>query len=102
MSEKTKNELRCFCLRRPLLAFYGHGENGEPYVHQKVHKQGRVFGESIFRSGTVEIKCRECYRWTKIRLSQGGEFISPPTEKEPSVLSEGSAIQCLYPHSERK
>lgn len=86
---KTRHELRCFCSRRPLLGVYGQDDKGEPYLHQKVHKQGRVFGESIFRSGTAEIRCRECYRWTRIRLSRTGEYnISAPTDQTPKVLTE--------------
>lgn len=85
--KRTKNELRCICSRRPLLAYYGREENGEPYLHQKVFKQRRLYSESIFTRGTASIKCRECFRWTKIRLSVGGEFISPPTTAEPTALS---------------
>lgn len=85
---RTKQELRCICSRRPLLAFYGQDEKGEPYLHQKVHKQGRIYGESLFRSGIAEIRCRECFRWTRIRLTIGGQHISPPTDRTPGVLGE--------------
>lgn len=85
---RTKLELRCFCSRRPLLAYYGQDEKGEPYLHQKVHKQGRIYGESVFRTGLAEIRCRECYRWTRVRLSMGEQVISPPTDQAPRILGE--------------
>lgn len=84
---RTSNELRCVCSRRPLLAHWGHDGEGTPYVHQKVYKQHRIYGESVATSGTIEIKCRECYRWTKIRLSVGGSFIAQPTPEIPSTLA---------------
>jgi hypothetical protein len=64
--EKTKHELRCFCLHKPLLAVYGVDEKGRLYVHQRVFKQGRIFGETVFYGGTVALLCRECYRWNEI------------------------------------
>lgn len=64
--ERTKHDLRCFCSRRPLLAVYGVDEKGRLYVHQRVYKQGRIFGESFFYGGTVKLLCRECFRWNEV------------------------------------
>lgn len=88
MPGRTKHDLRCICSRRPLLAYFGRDESGNPYLHQKVYKQRRLYSESIFTGGTASIKCRECFRWTNIRLTVGGEFISPPTSTEPPVLGQ--------------
>lgn len=63
---RTKHELRCFCSRSPLLAMYGLDDTGRTYVHIKVYKQRRIYGESIHYGGEVKIKCRECLRWNKI------------------------------------
>lgn len=64
--ERTKHDLRCFCSRKPLLAVYGVDERGRLYVHQRVYKQGRVFGESFFYGGTVKLLCRECLHWQEV------------------------------------
>lgn len=63
---KTKYPLRCFCSRKPLLAYYGVGKDNDLYVHVKVYKQSRMYGELLFSGGTVKIRCRECLRWHKI------------------------------------
>lgn len=64
----TPLEVRCFCSRRPLLALCGRDDHGEPFVHQKVYKQGKVFGEMVATGGTVRLRCRECLRWVRINL----------------------------------
>lgn len=64
--ERTKHDLRCFCSRQPLLAVYGVDEKGRLYVHQRVYKQGRVFGESFFYGGTIQLLCRECLHWQEV------------------------------------
>lgn len=66
---RTKNELRCQCRYHPLLGIYGLDNGGIGYLHIMVYKKGRLYGEIVHRKGTVEIRCRECYRWTKIWLS---------------------------------
>lgn len=62
------HELRCFCSRTPLLATYGFDAKGL-YVHVKVYKQSRIYGEIFSRGGTIEIKCRECLRWYTVSMS---------------------------------
>lgn len=69
MKVKTKNPLRCVCSRQPLLAYYGKADNDKPYVHVKVYKQSKVYGEMLVTDGTCHLLCRECYRWTRIRLA---------------------------------
>lgn len=61
-------ELRCFCSRSPMLAKYGRNSGGL-FVHVRIHKQSKIYGEFVFTSGTVRIRCRECLRWHKIRIS---------------------------------
>lgn len=63
---KTQNELRCFCARHPLLATYGVDEKGELYVHIKIFKQQRIFGEVLAKRGSIKIRCRECFRWHRV------------------------------------
>lgn len=70
MGTETRNELRCFCSRRPLLATWGVNDKNELYVHLRIYKQRRVYGEVIVTGGKVKILCRECYRWYTVRIRQ--------------------------------
>lgn len=68
-TEERHTPLRCFCSRKPLLATYGI-KNGELFVHVKVFKQQRIFGEVIVTGGVVRIHCRECLRWHRVIIKQ--------------------------------
>ena len=54
-----------------MLAKYGM-RDGKPFVHIRIYKQQRVFGEMILDSGTIRILCRDCFRWHKITIRKGG------------------------------
>lgn len=66
MRKRTSNELRCFCARSPLLALYGLNSRGEGYIHVKVYKGARLYGEMIVSKGEVNLHCRECFRWHRV------------------------------------
>jgi len=68
--KRRHHELRCFCSRKPLLATYGVDENGDLYVHVKVWKQQKLYGEVVVTHGIVKIHCRECLRWNKVVIKQ--------------------------------
>lgn len=78
-----RQELRCFCSRTPLLAVYGVGNDKRPFIHVKIYKQGRIYGELVLKGGEVNIKCRECYRWYIVYIQDTG-----PTLKESIVPLE--------------
>lgn len=61
---------------------YGLDAKGRTYVHIKVYKQRRIYGESIHYNGEVKIKCRECLRWNVII------FVSP--YKDRAILRESA------------
>lgn len=63
---RTKHELRCFCAPKPLLAMYGVDESGRLYVHIRIYKQGKIYGEVYHTGGVVEIRCRNCFRWNRV------------------------------------
>jgi len=65
-------ELRCFCSRHPLLATYGVDRKGQLYVHVRVYKQRRIYGEVLVTGGTVKLMCRECLRWHTVVIRQPG------------------------------
>lgn len=88
MGVRTSHDLRCFCSRHPKLAEYGVTQDGEPYLHVRVFKQARMFGEVIVTSGDVDVCCRECFRWTKVRISrQLSKVDITPEVETPRVLS---------------
>lgn len=62
-------QLRCFCGHKPLLGIYGIDPRGKLYVHIKVYKADRVYGEIIV-TGDVKIRCRDCYRWHTVVIVQ--------------------------------
>lgn len=66
--EQTRNDLRCFCERRPLLATYGIDTEGKIYIHIRIWKQQRIFGEILITGGVVKIHCRECKRWHTVTI----------------------------------
>lgn len=82
-------ELRCFCSRTPLLATYGVDEKGKLYVHVKVYKQRRIYGEILVSdAATVRILCRDCIRWHTVKIVQPGVAKLEETEF-PSLLGSG-------------
>lgn len=82
---KSKHELRCFCRTEPLLAVYGVDESGQLYVHVKIWKQSRIYGEIIVTGGVVKLRCRECLRWHKIRILQP-DHAELVEDSEPTAL----------------
>lgn len=84
--EAQRKQLRCFCARQPLLALYGIDNAGRLFVHVKVYKADRIFGE-IVCTGDVKIRCRECYRWYRVIIRQANrasleETLDLPIETE--------------------
>lgn len=73
MKQKTSNELRCFCSRTPLLALYGLDKDDKLYIHIKVWKNRRVFGEILVTEGKIQLRCRDCLRWHTIVIRTPGE-----------------------------
>lgn len=65
---RTAHDLRCECSRRTKLAVFGVTVDGDPYVHVRVFKQSRVFGEVVATGGEVRVLCRDCGRWTFVNI----------------------------------
>jgi hypothetical protein len=61
-------EARCSCHRRPLLAVCGRGTDGRAFIHVKAWKAQRLLTEVIITDGEARIRCRDCERWTKIKI----------------------------------
>ncbi len=84
-NRRTHNDLRCFCARKPLLATYGLTDKGKLYVHVKVYKQNRIYGEVLVTDGIVELHCRECFRWHRVVMRPSGTAALEESAKNPSV-----------------
>ena len=88
MRQETINELRCFCGRKPLLAVYGVNNKKQPYLHVKIYKARRIYGEIVVTEGVVHLCCRECLRWHRIYISGGRKPRLEPTEPPEPVADE--------------
>jgi hypothetical protein len=64
---------------------YGVDHKGQIYVHVKVFKGGRVFGEIVTTRGDVHLRCRECLRWQRVVIVEAGTA-RLRTEPKPQVL----------------
>lgn len=63
---RREKELRCFCRGEPLLATYGIDSRGKLFVHVKIYKQNRIYGEIVFEGGIAKLRCRNCLRWHRV------------------------------------
>jgi len=73
---RREKELRCFCRGEPLLATYGVDKKGTLFVHVKIWKQNRIYGELIFERGVAKIRCRNCLRWHRIIFRESDALLS--------------------------
>jgi hypothetical protein len=47
---------------------YGRDEGGNPYVHVKAWKQGKLIVEVVQTEGVLSLRCRKCLRWQRITI----------------------------------
>lgn len=90
-SRKTRNALRCFCSRSPILAVYGLDDDGELYVHQKTFKGNRIYNEIFVKpkpGTTMKLHCRECLRWQEIRITLPSSDVALVTVDQPKAIGE--------------
>jgi len=83
MSRRREKELRCFCSREPLLATYGVDSKGKLFLHVKIWKARRIYGELVVEGGLVKIRCRDCLRWHTIRVQNNRAFLQETDENLP-------------------
>jgi hypothetical protein len=92
-SRRSSHELRCFCGRKPLLATYGLDEKGRRYVHVKVFKQDRIFGEVVVTEGEVRLHCRECLRWHSVVMRSPSKVLLEETS--PPIVLDANTTPSL-------
>jgi hypothetical protein len=90
----VKKQLKCFCARKPMLAMYGVDAQGKLFIHVKVWKQNRIYGEILITEGTVKLRCRECLRWHTVKIRQPGTAVLQETD-EPAEVGESGATPLL-------
>lgn len=73
---RHEKELRCFCRSEPLLATYGIDSKGQLFVHVKIYKQNRIYGELVFEGGVAKIRCRNCLRWHRVIFNSRSAALS--------------------------
>jgi hypothetical protein len=84
---RHEKEMRCFCRRKPLLATFGVDKNGTLFVHVKIYKANRIFGELIIEAGPVKIRCRECLRFHTIHFDgKRASLVATDQDVPQSVL----------------
>lgn len=89
---RKEKELRCFCRNEPLLATYGLGPNEKLFVHVKVYKQNRIYGELIFEGGVVRIRCRNCLRWHRVIFKNESAALSEEQSTVPETLTSAPPV----------
>lgn len=85
---RREKELRCFCHSEPLLATYGIDGKGKLFVHVKIWKARRIFGELVIEGGIVKIRCRNCLRWHVVRINQHHATLQETHEEMPVMVFE--------------
>lgn len=86
--KRREKELRCFCGRTPLLATYGIDSKGKLFVHVKIWKARRIFGEIVVEGGVVRLRCRDCLRWHVVRIYQDQAILQETQDKLPVTVIE--------------
>ena len=95
--QRTKKELRFFCSRQPLLATYGVDGKGKLFVHVKIWKQQRLYGEIVVTDGIVRIHCRDCYRWHRVVIRQPGLAVLEEQHTPPNEVTDSPTLAPTQP-----
>lgn len=90
---RREHELRCFCKNKPLLATYGIDRRGKLFLHVKIYKQERIYGEIVVTEGSVKIRCRNCKRWHGVRIV--GHYAELVRTERPETLPRANAATVL-------
>lgn len=78
---------------------YGVDKKGQVYVHVRIYKANRIFGEILVTNGTALLRCRECFRWQRVIIVEPGVAVLK-TEPRPQALVPESTPAGSLPPSE--
>lgn len=87
-----EKELRCFCRGKPLLATYGKNSMEKLFVHVKIYKQDRIYGELVFEGGEVKIRCRNCLRWHRVIFKEQVAALAEDKAPEADALDNDRSV----------
>jgi hypothetical protein len=74
---------------------YGVEQTGKLYIHIKIYKQGRVYGETYHTDGTVKIRCRNCMRWHRVTIINSTARLEETLP--PMVADENRTVPTVAP-----
>lgn len=77
--------IRCDCEKRVLLAIGRPNEDGQWYIHVRVHKSSRLMAEVVVDEGSMRVRCRSCLRWHKITIRH--KNVAHNVERLPNRIS---------------
>lgn len=86
--------IHCVCKYKPKLAVYGINKDGKLFVHVKIYKGNRIFGEFIAEGGIFKIKCRDCFRWYNIHM-HGISSVAIDEVKNSDLTNETPSIAAI-------
>lgn len=89
---RREKELRCFCRGEPLLATYGLDSGGNLFVHVKIYKGNRIYGELVAEGGPLKIRCRNCLRWHRVNFSPRTATLSEASAPEAEADIPASTV----------
>lgn len=95
---RREKELRCFCRSEPLLATYGVDSRGRLYVHVKIYKQNRIYGELVFEGGVVKLRCRNCLRWHRVNFKENAATLTEDQAPDAPDDNRSAAVLDGSPH----
>ena len=85
-------QIRCICAVHPILAIARVSSTGTRFVHIRIYKQKKIYGEIVVESGLVRIRCRSCGRWYSLHVRHDShEAIAerlPGSIKLPPIAAE--------------
>lgn len=87
---RREKELRCFCRHEPLLATYGIDKHHKLFLHVKIWKARRIYGELVIEGGLVKIRCRDCLRWHTVRVHQNSATLQETHYELPVAVIESA------------
>lgn len=83
----TAHDLRCGCPHRTKLGEWGRNAEGAAYLHIRIFKGGRIFGEVLATSGTVTVLCRDCGRWMTVRIRPADVDVTLDVSRPVALVS---------------
>lgn len=90
MDDLPRKDYRCTCSSRRRLASYGVDKQNKLFIHVKVYKAERVYGEIVVQGlAVVRLRCPACSRWHVINITN---------EVKPPIMEVDRSVAHTYPN----